>query len=99
MSKCWKRLCREDAGQDLTEYALLLLLVCVIAVGAMNGFASSVSNMYTSASGSVITATVEGSAGHSLAPGSPSIHAAIFSEKQFDNDVLTKPVKVHSTER
>jgi Flp pilus assembly pilin Flp len=52
----WKRkLWVEDEGQDLTEYALLLSLLCLTSVMAMRGFAASVTNMYAQASGHVMT--------------------------------------------
>jgi len=90
------RLWREDAGQDLTEYALLLFLVCAIAVVAVRGFASSMSNMYSQASHQVIAAGLKGSDAGSSLGYSHSSHIA-SQQKKFGNDILNKTVVVHST--
>jgi Flp pilus assembly pilin Flp len=45
--KSWmKRLCREESGQDLTEYALLLVLIALAAVTALKGLAGAINNVY-----------------------------------------------------
>ena len=92
LSKLW----REDEGQGLTEYALLLFLVCMIAVAAVRGFASSMTNMYSHASHQVIAASLKGSdAGNSLVYSqSPSITS---QQKKFDDDILSNTVVAHST--
>lgn len=43
------RLWQEEEGQALTEYALLLLLVSLVAVSAMKGLASSLTNVCSQA--------------------------------------------------
>jgi Flp pilus assembly pilin Flp len=50
MKNFLKRLWHEEKGQDLVEYGLMLTLVCFGAVAAMGSFASSISNLFGSAS-------------------------------------------------
>ena len=50
------RLWKEEQGQDLTEYGLLLVLVAMAAIASMQTFASAISTVFGSASTS-LTAT------------------------------------------
>ena len=50
------RLWKEERGQDLTEYGLLLVLLAMAAVASMQTLASAVSTVFGSASTS-LTAT------------------------------------------
>ncbi len=43
------RLWREEAGQDLTEYALLLVLIALAAIISMKTLASAISNVFSNA--------------------------------------------------
>ena len=43
-----KRLWKEDEGQDLTEYALLVVLIALAAITAMNTLATAISSTFTS---------------------------------------------------
>jgi pilus assembly protein Flp/PilA len=43
------RLWREEEGQDLVEYALLIVLVALGAVVAMRSLASAISNAFNNA--------------------------------------------------
>ena len=49
----WKNLARrlwqEESGQDLTEYALLLVLIALAAIAAMQGLATAISTAYNNA--------------------------------------------------
>ncbi len=49
----WKELARrlwqEESGQDLTEYALLLVLIALAAIAAMQGLATAISTAYNNA--------------------------------------------------
>ncbi len=49
----WKELARrlwqEESGQDLTEYALLLVLISLAAIAAMQGLATAISTAYNNA--------------------------------------------------
>jgi pilus assembly protein Flp/PilA len=38
---------RNDEGQDLVEYALVVALIAFAAVGAMSGLATSINNSFT----------------------------------------------------
>jgi Flp pilus assembly pilin Flp len=41
------RLWKEEEGQDLTEYALLLVLVALAAVGALSPLAAAINGVFT----------------------------------------------------
>ncbi|HXX91834.1 MAG TPA: Flp family type IVb pilin [Acidimicrobiales bacterium] len=49
--KVWNR--REETGASLVEYALLLALIAVIAIGALHFLGGSVSNTLNSVGGSI----------------------------------------------
>ena len=49
MKNLLKRLWKDESGQDLTEYALLLVLVALVAVAALQGLATAISNAYSKA--------------------------------------------------
>ncbi len=57
MCKLPKRLWRDESGQDLTEYALLLALIALSAVVGMNSLAQAVSNVFANAAANMSTAT------------------------------------------
>jgi pilus assembly protein Flp/PilA len=57
MKMLWMRLWKEEKGQDLTEYALLLVLIALAAVAAMNNLATSISGAFSNAAASLNTAT------------------------------------------
>ena len=40
---------RDEEGQDLTEYALLVVLVALAAIGAMRGLAGAIGNAFNNA--------------------------------------------------
>ncbi|MBI3670386.1 MAG: Flp family type IVb pilin [Acidobacteria bacterium] len=44
-----RRLWREEQGQDLTEYALLMVLVALAALTSMKTLANTVSNVFSNA--------------------------------------------------
>jgi Flp pilus assembly pilin Flp len=52
-----KRMWEEIAGQDLVEYALLIIMVSLVAVAAMKNLASGISNAYGTAATQLNTAT------------------------------------------
>jgi len=56
MKSLLARLWKEDQGQDLTEYGLLLVLVALGAIASMQTLASAVSTVFGSAS-TTLTAT------------------------------------------
>lgn len=47
------RLWQEEEGQDLTEYALLLVLIALAATAAMSTVGQAVSAVFNNASGSL----------------------------------------------
>ncbi len=51
------RLWREETGQDLTEYALLMVLIALSSIVAMNSLAQAISNVYGNAASNLSTAT------------------------------------------
>jgi pilus assembly protein Flp/PilA len=57
MTKLLKRLWQEEEGQDLTEYALLLVLISLVAVAAMGTLGSGVSDAFSNAAANLTTAT------------------------------------------
>jgi pilus assembly protein Flp/PilA len=38
---------RDESGQDLIEYALVAMLIALVAITGLNGLASKISNYYT----------------------------------------------------
>jgi len=48
---------REEEGQDLTEYGLLLVLVALAAIATIQSLASALSNVFSNAAGSLSTTT------------------------------------------
>ena len=51
------RLWKEEEGQDLVEYALLVALVALAATAGMQGLAGAVNNEFTNIGTSLTTAT------------------------------------------
>jgi pilus assembly protein Flp/PilA len=57
MKNLLKRLWKEEQGQDLIEYALLVALVALAATAGMNALATSINKEFTSLGTSLTTAT------------------------------------------
>jgi Flp pilus assembly pilin Flp len=51
-----KRVWKQDDGQDMVEYGLLLFLIALAAIASMKGLASSISTVFKNAAAS-LTAT------------------------------------------
>ncbi len=51
------RLWHDEAGQDLTEYALLMVLIALASVAAMKGLAGAISNIYSNAASNLSAQT------------------------------------------
>jgi Flp pilus assembly pilin Flp len=49
------RLWKEQEGQDLTEYALLLVLVSLAAVSALSPLATAINGVFTNAAANLTT--------------------------------------------
>jgi len=47
MTELLKRLWQEEEGQDLTEYALLLVLISLVAVVAVGRLGSEINSMFS----------------------------------------------------
>jgi pilus assembly protein Flp/PilA len=48
---------KEESGQDLTEYALLLVLVALAAIASMKVLATAIANVYTTAAADLAVTT------------------------------------------
>ena len=55
MKDLFKRLWKDESGQDLTEYALLLVLIALAAITAMGTLATAIKGVYTSAASNLQT--------------------------------------------
>lgn len=49
------RLWKEEEGQDLTEYALLLVLLSLAAIGTLGTLASAINSVFQSAASNLAT--------------------------------------------
>ena len=56
MKNLMKRLWQEEQGQDLTEYALLLVLIALAAVSFLDNLASAINNVFSNAADNLSTA-------------------------------------------
>ena len=50
-----RMLLRNDSGQDLLEYALLVALIALVAVGAITATGTNVSNIFDAIAGKLVT--------------------------------------------
>jgi pilus assembly protein Flp/PilA len=50
MKNLLMRLWKEEEGQDLTEYALLLVLLSLAAIGSIGGLATAINGTFANAS-------------------------------------------------
>ena len=57
MRKTLRRLWEDSEGQDLVEYALLVVMVSLFSVAAMKGLANGISNVYSKAATQLSSAT------------------------------------------
>jgi pilus assembly protein Flp/PilA len=55
--KIVQRLWKEQEGQDLTEYALLMVLIALVAIASMQTLGTTVSNVFSNAAANLTTAT------------------------------------------
>jgi pilus assembly protein Flp/PilA len=56
MMKTFRKLWHEDEGQDLTEYALLLVLVALAAITAMGTLANAITSTFSNAATNLTSA-------------------------------------------
>jgi len=52
-----KRLWKEEEGQDLTEYALLLALIALAAIVTMKSLATAINAVFSNAAANLSTTT------------------------------------------
>jgi Flp pilus assembly pilin Flp len=57
MKHLLKRLWQEDKGQDLTEYALLLVLLSLAAVTFLDDLATAINNVFSNGAANLTTTT------------------------------------------
>ncbi len=57
MKNLMKRLWKEEEGQDLTEYALLMVLIALVAIASMKTLGTTVSNVFSNAAANLTTAS------------------------------------------
>jgi pilus assembly protein Flp/PilA len=57
MKNLLMRLWHEQEGQDLTEYALLVVLLALAAIVGMKGLAGSINNVFSSAASNLTANT------------------------------------------
>ena len=53
MKQLLRSVWRDEAGQDLAEYAMLLVLVAIVVMAALGPFANAVSGGFTQVSGAL----------------------------------------------
>jgi pilus assembly protein Flp/PilA len=49
MKNLLKKLWQEEEGQDLVEYALLLVLLSLAAIGSLSALATAINNVFSQA--------------------------------------------------
>jgi Flp pilus assembly pilin Flp len=49
MNATLKKLWEEEEGQDLTEYALLMVLIALVSVASMQTIGTTISNVFSNA--------------------------------------------------
>jgi Flp pilus assembly pilin Flp len=57
MRRILKRLWEEEGGQDLTEYALLVVLIALAAITAMNALAQGIATVFNNAASNIAVTT------------------------------------------
>ena len=55
MVEVLKKLWKDEDGQDLTEYALLLVLLSLAAIGSLGTIAGAINNVFSKAAGNLQT--------------------------------------------
>jgi Flp pilus assembly pilin Flp len=57
MTMTMRRLWGEEEGQDLTEYALLIVLISLVAIATMTTLGQAISDVFSNAATNMTTAT------------------------------------------
>ncbi|MBZ5683338.1 MAG: hypothetical protein LAO24_24930 [Acidobacteriia bacterium] len=53
MNQLLRKLCRDDEGQDIAEYAVMLAVILVLVVGTIRLIGSNATNVFSSAASSI----------------------------------------------
>lgn len=92
-----RRLWFETEGQDLSEYALLLILGCLIAVAAMETFAVDLSHLYTTSSAHFVTTLQHKSVASHLAGHSQSVDMGALKTRKPGGFMVEPPSRSNMT--
>jgi Flp pilus assembly pilin Flp len=57
MRAALKRLWKEAEGQDLTEYALLMVLIALVAIASLQTIGTTISNVFSNAAANLTSAS------------------------------------------
>ncbi len=57
MKQLLLRLWHDESGQDLTEYALLMVLIALAAITSMKTLANTINNVFSNAASNLSNAT------------------------------------------
>ena len=57
MNSLMERLWSQESGQDLAEYALLLVLIAMVSISAMAGLAAAINSVWSNAARNLISST------------------------------------------
>ncbi len=57
MKNLINRLWKDESGQDLTEYALLLVLIALVAIASMRTLATAIQTVYNTAASDLAVGT------------------------------------------
>jgi pilus assembly protein Flp/PilA len=57
MDATLRRLWKEEEGQDLTEYALLMVLISLVAIASMETVGRTISNVFSNAAANLTSAS------------------------------------------
>jgi len=55
MRNMLRRLWKDEAGQDLAEYGLLLVMIALAAIATMNNLGSAISDVFSNSAASLST--------------------------------------------
>ena len=57
MNGTLKRLWKEEEGEDLTEYALLMVLIVLVAIASLQTIGTTISNVFSNAAANLTSAS------------------------------------------
>jgi len=53
LQNAWKNLCKDEGGQDIAEYAVMLAVILVIVVGTIRLIGSNANNVFSQVGSSI----------------------------------------------